>query len=90
MKTEFIDHAKIYDYLKNTTEPKLTEVEAILAHARELQRISYYEAERLMIVDNDDHLHLVDQTANFIKEEIYGKRLVMFAPLYFSNLWMTA
>jgi len=86
MKTEFIDNAKIYDYLKNTTEPELAEVEEILAHARELQGISYSEAERLLMVENDDHLHLMHQTANFIKEEIYGKRLVMFAPLYVSNL----
>ena len=36
----FIDHAGIYDYLKNTTPPDTVELEEILAHARGLKGIS--------------------------------------------------
>ena len=86
MNTAFIDHQKIYDYLKNTGEPERAEIDAILFHARELKGISFEEAERLLMVEKDEHLELLHQTANFIKEEIYGKRLVLFAPLYVSNL----
>ncbi len=86
METGFIDHAKIYDYLKNTTPPDKKEVDDILAHARKLQGISFDEAERLLMVEDDDLLEAILETANFIKDEIYGRRLVMFAPLYVSNL----
>lgn len=86
MDTGFIDHGKIYEYLKNTVAPELAELKEILQHARELKGISFEEAERLLMVDNRDHLEMVFETANFIKEEIYGKRLVLFAPLYVSNM----
>lgn len=84
--TGFIDHAKIYDYLANTKEPDKKEVEDILTHARELKGISFEEAERLLMVENEDNLKMLFETANYIKEEIYGRRLVLFAPLYVSNM----
>jgi 2-iminoacetate synthase len=84
--TGFIDHERIFDYLKNTTPPEKQEVDAILKHARELKGISFDEAQRLLMVEDDDTLETILETANFIKEAIYGKRLVLFAPLYTSNL----
>lgn len=86
MNTGFIDHNKINHYLENTTSPEIGEVEEILAHAREMKGISFEEMERLLMVENDEHLDAICETANFIKNEIYGKRLVLFAPLYVSNL----
>jgi 2-iminoacetate synthase len=86
METGFIDHEKIFDYLKNTTPPQNQEVETILEHARELKGISFDEAQRLLMVEDDEMLDAILETANFIKEAIYGKRLVLFAPLYTSNL----
>ena len=86
MDTGFIDHGRIYDYLKNTTPPDAKELDDILAHAKELKGISHAEAERLLMVEDDDHLARIADTARYIKEEIYGKRLVLFAPLYASNL----
>lgn len=86
METGFIDHERIYEYLKNTTPPSRQELRAILDHARELKGISFEEAERLLMVTEADHLEEILETASFIKEEIYGRRLVLFAPLYVSNL----
>ncbi len=86
METGFVDHARIYDYLRNTTPPDVKELDEILAHARELKGISFPEAERLLMVEDDEHLARLTETARFIKEEIYGNRLVLFAPLYVSNL----
>lgn len=86
MNTGFIDHEKINHYLENTTSPDLGEVEEILAHAKEMKGISFEETERLLMVENDEHLEMICDTANYIKNEIYGKRLVLFAPLYVSNL----
>ncbi len=86
MDTGFIDHGRIYDYLKNTTPPDAKELDEILLHARELKGISHAEAERLLMVEDDAHLEKIADTARIIKEEIYGKRLVLFAPLYVSNM----
>jgi len=86
MDTGFIDHGRIYEYLKNTDAPELSEIREILDHARELKGISYEEAERLLMVEDRKHLELLFETANYIKNEIYGRRLVLFAPLYVSNM----
>ncbi len=86
MDTGFIDHEEINGMLKKTVPPVRAEVEEIMAHARELKGISFEEAARLLVVEDDDLIDLVLQTANYVKNEIYGKRLVLFAPLYVSNL----
>jgi 2-iminoacetate synthase len=86
MNTSFIDHGRIYDYLKNTSEPDSVELNEILDRARELKGISYAAAERLLMVEKPEHLEKIFETASFIKNEIYGSRLVLFAPLYVSNM----
>jgi len=86
MNTGFIDHGRIYEYLENTSPPDEKELDEILAHARELKGISFAEAERLLMVEDEDHRARLTETARFIKEEIYGNRLVLFAPLYVSNM----
>jgi len=86
MDTGFINHEKIYEYLKNTNPPTSSELEVILAHGKELKGISFEEAERLLMVEDEDSIQRILDTANYVKTEIYGKRLVLFAPLYVSNL----
>lgn len=86
MDTGFIDHQRINAYLENTAPPQQAELDEILSHARELQGISFEEAERLLMVEDREHLAAMMETARFIKDEIYGRRLVLFAPLYVSNL----
>ncbi len=81
-----IDSEKIENYLKNSKVPDGKELDEILAHAKELKGISFEEAERLLLVEDEKGIEKLAETANFIKESIYGKRLVIFAPLYVSNL----
>lgn len=85
-KTGFINHELIAKYLENTSPPEGGEVSEILAHAREMKGISFAETERLLMVEDPELVEEICQTANIIKNEIYGKRLVLFAPLYASNL----
>ncbi|MCK4980011.1 MAG: [FeFe] hydrogenase H-cluster radical SAM maturase HydG, partial [Candidatus Delongbacteria bacterium] len=82
----FIDNAKIEEYLKNAVAPDKNELDEILLHARELKGISFKEAERLLLISKEGDIDKLAETANFIKESIYGKRLVLFAPLYISNM----
>ncbi len=83
---KFIDDAKITQYLSNAHTPDDNELEEILSHARELKGISFEEAERLLLVESKERIDKLADTANFIKESIYGKRLVLFAPMYVSNM----
>ncbi len=39
-----------------------------------------------MVVHSQDLLDELFHTAKSVKEEIYGNRIVLFAPLYISNL----
>ncbi len=85
-KTGFIDHSQILHVLENTSPPEGGEVAEILSHALEMKGISAGETERLLMVEDNDLIDEICRTANRIKNEIYGRRLVLFAPLYVSNL----
>ncbi|HEY3397922.1 MAG TPA: [FeFe] hydrogenase H-cluster radical SAM maturase HydG [Armatimonadota bacterium] len=66
--------------------PERSQVADILARARELHGLSSDEVATLMNVETPELLEEVFHTAREVKEGIYGNRLVLFAPLYFSNL----
>jgi 2-iminoacetate synthase len=86
MDTGFIDHEKIFSFLANARPPERAETAEILAKARLLKGLDHGEAARLLLLENEEDLAALFETALFAKSEIYGKRLVLFAPLYVSNL----
>ena len=61
-------------------------VRDILDKARSLSRLSLEDVAGLMAVHSQDLLDELFHTAKSVKEEIYGNRIVLFAPLYISNL----
>lgn len=86
MESGFIDHEKIISFLAEARPPDASETADILAKARQLQGIDFSEAGRLLLLENADDLAALFETALYVKNEIYGRRLVLFAPLYISNL----
>ncbi len=60
-------------------------VRELLAKARELKGLSLQDVAVLLDVEDDKVLEELFQTAREVKELIYGKRIVLFAPLYISN-----
>ena len=54
--------------------------------ARSLSGLSLEDVAGLMAVHSQDLLDELFHTAKSVKEEIYGNRIVLFAPLYISNL----
>jgi len=60
-------------------------VRAILEKAKTREGLTHREAAILLNVEDKNVLEEMFQTAKQIKEEIYGKRIVLFAPLYISN-----
>ena len=84
---EFIDHEEVLATLKYEDENKdnLNLIEEILKKAEEKKGLSHKEASVLLACDDAGANEKIYLLANKIKEEIYGNRIVMFAPLYLSN-----
>lgn len=80
----FIPDSRIHE-LMNTT-PDAGRVREILAKSRRLERLTMEETASLLAVTDGDLLHELFESARAVKEDIYGSRLVLFAPLYISNL----
>ena len=84
---EFINHQEIIDTIdyakKNKNNFKL--VDDILEKAERMNGLTHREAAVLLEVEDEDTLKRIFSLAKKIKEKIYGKRIVMFAPLYLSN-----
>lgn len=84
---EFINNEEILECLdyarKNKDNMKL--VDDILNKAAKAKGISHREAMVLLECDNPEANNRIKELAAEIKEKFYGKRIVMFAPLYLSN-----
>lgn len=85
-KSKFrFDEGEINRILAKSETPDSKKIDDILAKARELKGLSLIEAASLLNVSNNEDLKKIFETAHYVKNEIYGKRLVLFAPLYASN-----
>ncbi len=84
---EFINHQEIMDSLAYAQENKNNRevVFEILEKAKKAKGISHKEAAVLMECDIPEANEEIRRLAVEIKEKFYGRRIVMFAPLYLSN-----
>lgn len=60
-------------------------IDAILERAAEKKGLSHREASVLLACDDPETRQKIRDMAAKIKEDFYGRRIVMFAPLYLSN-----
>jgi len=81
----FMDEDKLNDLLsqKPASQDKVDEV---LNRALNAQGLSLEDAAILLNIEDDETLEKLYKTAKIIKEKIYGKRIVLFAPLYAANV----
>ena len=82
---DFIDDNRIQSELEGAKNPERKQVLDIINKARELKGLSIGETAALLQMEDADLVGELLQTAREIKEEIYGNRLVIFAPLYIAN-----
>jgi 2-iminoacetate synthase len=82
----FIDDGAIESILERSKAPAPSQVREILAKASEQKGLAADEVAALSYVTDRDLIEEIYKTARAVKDEIYGPRLVMFAPLYISNL----
>jgi 2-iminoacetate synthase len=83
---DFIDEAAVVHAIEAGTTKDAARVREIFAKARELKGLEMEEVAVLSSVSDPDLLSEMFQTAKEVKDAIYGQRLVLFAPLYVSNL----
>lgn len=81
-----IDDEKLQRTLERAQNFTDSDVTRILTRARELKGISLDEAAVLLNLKDEKLLGKLFETAKYIKEAIYGNRIVLFAPLYISNI----
>ncbi|HCR91194.1 MAG TPA: [FeFe] hydrogenase H-cluster radical SAM maturase HydG [Prolixibacteraceae bacterium] len=84
--TSFINEQEVASILENNKKPDPSKVKEVLAKASEMKGLNLSDVAVLTGISDPLQLHELFETANKIKETIYGKRLVIFAPLYISNL----
>ena len=84
-KIAFIDEERIHGQLEAGKGKSKEEVLEVVAKAEEARGIEPEEAAALLQTENPDLIEEIFQAARRVKLKIYGKRLVLFAPLYLSN-----
>ncbi|NMA46778.1 MAG: [FeFe] hydrogenase H-cluster radical SAM maturase HydG [Lentisphaerae bacterium] len=84
---DFINHDEIMDTLAyadaNAANAEL--IDAIIAKAELRKGLGHREASVLLACNLEDRNQKIYALAEQIKKDIYGNRIVMFAPLYLSN-----
>ena len=82
---KYIDSNKIDDLLGAGTMPDAGRIGNILAKAKGLNRLSLEETAALLSVKDAGLTEKIFEAAAYVKNAIYGRRVVLFAPLYISN-----
>lgn len=84
---EFINHQEILDTLEYAEQNCRNEalIDQILAKARLRKGLTHREASVLLVCQLEEKNQEIYELARQIKQDFYGNRIVMFAPLYLSN-----
>jgi len=82
---KIIDEKYIYELIKKHSNPASEQINEIIIKAKEAKGISLEDAAILINTNKQQDLEKLFDTAKEIKNKIYGKRVVLFAPLYISN-----
>jgi 2-iminoacetate synthase len=82
----FIHEARISAILEANKRADSLKVREVLAKAREMKGLETTDVAVLTGISDPLLLSELFETANHLKDTIYGRRLVLFAPLYISNL----
>jgi len=82
---DIVNESKIFDILKKTKAASENKILLILEKAKKKKGLNLDEVGYLINTKDPKILNKIFKIAGKIKEEIYGERLVFFAPLYVSS-----
>ncbi|MGB9702326.1 MAG: [FeFe] hydrogenase H-cluster radical SAM maturase HydG [Candidatus Kapaibacteriota bacterium] len=85
LSNQIINEKLITDLISQTSNPTKGQIAEIIAKAREMNGLDLKDVALLLNISKKEDMELLFETAHYIKDTIYGKRLVLFAPLYVSN-----
>lgn len=85
MEKDFIDDELIWGKLNAHQNPSREEVKKVLAKAEQCIRLEPDETAILLQNEDPEMLEEMYALAHRLKEEVYGDRIVFFAPLYISD-----
>ncbi|MCM1041186.1 MAG: [FeFe] hydrogenase H-cluster radical SAM maturase HydG [Bacteroides sp.] len=80
---DFIDDERIFAALNQKEDAG--QVDAVLAKSMEKKPLTLDEAAALLVVRDPQLLERIFEAARKLKRDIYGNRIVLFAPLYIGN-----
>ncbi len=81
---DFINDSKIEELIANTKEDK-PKIKDVLAKSLSKEPLSTEECAALIASKDLDIVEEIKNTARKLKREVYGNRIVIFAPLYIGN-----
>lgn len=81
---DFINDSKLEELILNTKEDKI-KTRDILAKSLSKAPLSAEECAGLLASNDEDLVEAIKETARKLKREVYGNRIVIFAPLYIGN-----
>lgn len=83
---DFINDEGIDRLLRENRDPEPRQIQDILDKSLSLKRLEPHETAALLNVKNEDLWQEIFERAGEAKNQVYGPRIVTFAPLYCSNL----
>ena len=81
----FINHEYIYKIIEETKNPSNERIKEVLNRAKNREGLDYKDIAILLQAEDEKDLKEIYSLAGEIKKDIYGKRVVVFAPLYVSD-----
>jgi len=82
---DYINEELIYSLLEKSSKVNESEIKEIINKAKNCKGLSLEEVAKLLYVDGGELLEEIFDAARYVKNKVYGKRVVLFAPLYTSN-----
>lgn len=82
---KFIDENKINELLQSAKTVTKERIEQIIEKGKNMKGLDLEEVACLLQLEDEELTKKLFDCANYIKNTIYGDRIVMFAPLYISN-----
>lgn len=82
----FVDEEKILTFLEMGRTAGRERALDVVAKARECQGLDLEELAILLQTQDEDVISAIYEAALYVKNAVYGRRMVFFAPLYVSNV----
>ncbi|ASB47920.1 [FeFe] hydrogenase H-cluster radical SAM maturase HydG [Alkalitalea saponilacus] len=83
--TPFIDPNEIWDYINGFKNPSAERVLEVIDRALNKNRLTLEETAVLVNTTDPLLIEAIKDGARKLKEQVYGRRIVLFAPLYIGN-----